>query len=64
MINCKGEDSGNDNGNNDQLNDSVGKIFKFKNKLFSIPSPFHISTLLIETSSLCISYLLNPAKNK
>ncbi|MCD4791973.1 MAG: hypothetical protein K8R54_01975 [Bacteroidales bacterium] len=50
MINCKGEDSGNNDGSNEHINNSVGKTFKFKNKLFSIPSPFHISDLIIETS--------------
>ena len=64
MINCKGEDSDNNNGNNDQLNDSVGKIFKFKNKLFSIPSPFHISDLIKEISLSYNSDLLNPAENR
>ena len=64
MINCKGEDSDNDKANNDQLNNLVGKTFKFKNKLFSIPSPFHISDLIKEISSSFNSDLLNPAENK
>ena len=64
MINCKGEDSDNNIGNNDQLNNLVGKTFKFKNKLFSIPSPFHISDLIKEISSSFNSDLLNPAENK
>ncbi len=64
MINCKGEDSNDDKANNDQLNNLVGKTFKFKNKLFSIPSPFHISDLIKEISSSFNSDLLNPAENK
>ena len=64
MINCKGEDSDDDKANNDQLNNLVGKTFKFKNKLFSIPSPFHISDLIKEISSSFNSDLLNPAENK
>ena len=64
MISCKGEDSENDKENNDQLNNLVGKTFKFKNKLFSIPSPFHISDLIKEISSSFNSDLLNPADNK
>lgn len=64
MINCKGEDSGNNDGNNDHINNSVGKTFKFKNKLFSIPSPFHISDLILEISSSYNSDILNPAENK
>ncbi len=64
MINCKGEDSRNNDGNNDHINNSVSKTFKFKNNLFSIPSPFHISDLIIETSSLYNSDLLNSTENK
>jgi len=62
-ANCKGEESGNDNDSNEII-PNVDKTFKFKNKLFSIPSPFHITDLIKEISTSYNYDLLNPTENK
>ncbi|RLD49328.1 MAG: hypothetical protein DRI94_11340 [Bacteroidetes bacterium] len=62
--NCKGEDSDKDtNADSLQIQNS-DKTFKFKEKLFSIPSPFVASDLIKEISDDFNSDLLNPAENK
>ncbi len=57
---CKGEET--ENNNENEYN--TGKVFKFKNKLFSLPSPFHVSDLIKEISENFDSDLLNSPSNK
>ena len=64
VINCKGEDTDADNSDGNQITIRNGKTFKFKNKLFSVPSPFHISDLIKDISSEYNSDLLNSTENK
>ena len=61
---CKGEDSDVDNGNNIPGINQNGKTFKFQNRLFSIPSPFHVSDLIKDISTGYNEDLLNPTTNK
>ncbi len=62
--NCKGEDSDKDRNADSLQNQNTDKTFKFKEKLFSIPSPFVASDLIKEISDDFNSDLLNPAENK
>lgn len=60
MIGCKGEETE----KNDSIKSNQGKVFKFKNKMFSLPSPFHVSDLAIKISEDFNSDLLNQSSNK
>ncbi|MCD6556676.1 MAG: hypothetical protein J7K64_05720, partial [Bacteroidales bacterium] len=62
--NCKGEDSDKDTNADSLQIQNTDKTFKFKEKLFSIPSPFVASDLIKEISDDFNSDLLNPAENK
>ena len=62
--NCKGEDSNKDTNADSLQIQNTDKTFKFKEKLFSIPSPFVASDLIKEISDDFNSDLLNPAENK
>jgi len=64
FTSCKGEDS--DETNNKDLTEvnNNEKAFKFKNTLFSIPSPFHIVDLIKNTQVQYNPDLLNPVINK
>lgn len=61
---CKGEDSETDEVDTVVQTSNYDKTFKFKNKLFSIPSPFHITDLILETSTVFNGDLVNPVENK
>jgi len=64
LSNCKGEESDKKtNADTIQIN-NTDKIFKFKEKLFSIPSPFVASDLIKEISEDFNNDLLNPPENK
>ncbi|MCF6366808.1 MAG: hypothetical protein L3J35_11460 [Bacteroidales bacterium] len=64
LYSCKGEDSDNEKNNEmPEINQSV-KTFKFKNRLFSIPSPSHVSDLIKDISTEFNEELLNPTTNK
>ena len=63
-TNCKGEDSDKDTNADSLQIQNTDKTFKFKEKLFSIPSPFVASDLIKEISDDFNSDLLNPAENK
>jgi len=60
MFGCKGEETE----KNDGIKTNQGKVFKFKNKMFSFPSPFHVSDLVIKISEDFNSDLLNQTSNK
>lgn len=60
MFGCKGEETD----KNDGIKTNQGKVFKFKNKMFSLPSPFHVSDLVIKISEDFNSDLLNQTSNK
>ena len=62
FLGCKGEDN---EDNNKKLDTSSNKekAFKFKNTLFSIPSPFHIVDLIKNTKVQYDQDILNPASN-
>ncbi len=62
--NCKGEDSDKDTNHDTLQIQNTDKTFKFKEKLFSIPSPFVASDLIKEISEEYNSDLLNPSENK
>ncbi len=62
-LNCKGEEAENRSGE-DTLHRATDKIFKFKNKLFSIPSPFVTAQFLKQISAEYNSDLLSPSENK
>jgi hypothetical protein len=60
ILGCKGEETE----KSDAVKANHGKVFKFKNKLFSLPSPFHMTELIAKISEDFNSDLLNPAGNK
>lgn len=60
---CKGEDSSGVEDNNSKTQKTEVKTFKYKNKLFSIPSPFHIINLLKNAKIQYNGDLLNPTSN-
>jgi hypothetical protein len=60
MFGCKGEETE----KNEGIKTNQGKVFKFKNKMFSLPSPFHVSDLVIKISEDFNSDLLNQTSNK
>jgi len=62
--NCKGEDSDKDSNTDSLQIHNTNKTFKFKEKLFSIPSPFVVSDLIKEISEDFNNDFLNPAENK
>lgn len=63
FIGCKGEDTEEVNEKKiDTLNNNE-KAFKFKNTLFSIPSPFHIVSLIKNSKVQYNPDLLNPISN-
>jgi len=61
---CKGEDSNEVNNKPITKINNNEKVFKFKNSLFSIPSPFHIVDLIKNTHVQYNPDLLNPIENK
>ncbi len=61
---CKGEDSDIGNNNNTPKIEHNSKTFKFQNRLFSVPSPFHVSDLIKNISTDYNEDLLNPTTNK
>ncbi len=63
FLGCKGED--NEDVNNKKLDTTSNKekAFKFKNTLFSIPSPFHIVDLIKNSKVQYNQDLLNPVSN-
>jgi len=64
FSNCKGEDSDKDTNVDTLQNHNTDKTFKFKEKLFSIPSPFVASGLIKKISEDYNNDFLNPAENK
>jgi hypothetical protein len=60
IFGCKGEETE----KTDAAKDHSGKVFKFKNKLFSLPSPFHVSDLIGKISENFNNDLLNSTDNK
>jgi len=62
--NCKGEDSDKSTNTDSLQIHNTDKTFKFKEKLFSIPSPFVASDLIKEISEDYNNDFLNPAENK
>jgi len=64
LKSCKGEDSANKKNDTIPKIDQTVKTFKFKNRLFSIPSPFHVSDLIKNISTDYNEDLLNPTTNK
>jgi hypothetical protein len=60
VFGCKGEETE----KSETIKSNQGKVFKFKNKLFSLPSPFHVSDLIIKISEDFNSDLLNSPGNK
>ncbi len=61
---CKGEDSDKDKNIDTLQIHNTDKTFKFKEKLFSIPSPFVASDLIKDISEDYNNEFLNPAENK
>ncbi len=57
---CKGEEKE----KNDAVNSKNEKVFKFRNKLFSLPSPFHVSNLINKISEDFNNDMLNRPSNK
>lgn len=64
IVNCGGEDVNNDENNDTVISNITDKTYKFRDKLFTIPSPFHISDLIKETSLNYREDILNPSENK
>ncbi|NOZ36054.1 MAG: hypothetical protein GXO80_12245 [Chlorobi bacterium] len=64
VFSCKGEDSGKETNTVTHQSENTDKTFKFKEKLFSIPSPFVASDLIKSISEDYNNDFLNPSENK
>jgi hypothetical protein len=63
-ISCNGENSDDEVNQDNDKPDLTGKAFKFKNRIFSVPSPFHVSELIKKISADYNEDYLNPVLNK